>query len=80
MKPVTDQPQNQISAAVDTDAECPSGAAAIAEPAAGIADAAVVESAQHVADLDLFRAFGCLDSFLYPDRELCRDRVRSTSK
>jgi hypothetical protein len=77
MKPLTDQPQNPIRATVDT---CPSGAAANAEPAAGIADAAHVESARHVAELDLLRAFGCLDSFLYPDRELCRDRVSSTSK
>jgi hypothetical protein len=80
MKPLTDQPQNQISTPVDTDAEYPSGTAAIAGPAAGIADAAHVESTQYVANLDLLRAFGCLDSFLYPDRELCRDRVSPTSK
>jgi hypothetical protein len=68
MKPLSDRPQSQINSAVDAHPNI----------AAETPDAACVALAKEAADLDLLRAYGCLDGFLYhaPDRE--PDPVSST--
>ena len=68
MKPLSDRPQSQIIPAVG----------AHANVAAGAPDAAGVALAQEVADLDLLRAYGCLDGFLYPAPDREPDHVSST--
>ena len=90
MKPLSDRPQNQTISPVGTDADamqgkqCPDPTAERTDVAARNVDAARVESAKRVADLDLLRAYGCLDGLLYADadpvREPPRDRVSSTSE
>ena len=68
MKPLSDRPQSQIISAVDTPVNI----------AAGELDAACVAFAKEAADLDLLRAYGCLDGFLYPAPDREPDHVSST--
>jgi hypothetical protein len=68
MKPLSDRPQSQIISAVG----------AHANVAAGAPDAAGVALANEAADLDLLRAYGCLDGFLYPAPDREPDHVSST--
>jgi hypothetical protein len=85
MKPLSERPQNQIISTVGTDPDAmqgghwPDPAAERTDVFARNADAARVESAKQLADLDLLRAYGCLDGLLYPDanpdREPPRGRV-----
>jgi hypothetical protein len=92
MKPLSDRPQNQTISTVGTDPDamqgehCPDPVSERTDVFARNADAdpARVDSAKQLADLDLLRAYGCLDGLLYPDanpdREPPRGRVSSTSK
>ena len=68
MKPLSDRPQSQIIFPVG----------AHANVAAGVPDTAGVALAKEAADLDLLRAYGCLDGFLYPAQDREPDHVSST--
>jgi hypothetical protein len=68
MKPLSDRPQGQIIPAVGVQANIASEAQ----------DAARAALAKEAADLDLLRAFGCLDGVLYPASDREPDPVSST--
>jgi hypothetical protein len=68
MKPHSDRSQSQINSAVNADANV----------AAGAPDAACAALAKEAADLDLLRAYGCLDGLLYPVPDREPDPVSST--
>jgi hypothetical protein len=68
MKPLSDRPQSQTISAVNVHANS----------AAGAPEAADVALAKEATDLDLLRAYGCLDGFLYPAPDREPEHVSST--